>query len=383
MAVIRKRTWAEISLDNIEHNFKEMKARLREGTRFLGVVKADAYGHGAIQTALLLQEIGCDYLAVACIDEAVQLRENGIILPILILGYTAPEYAGELIKHNVTATIIDLEQAKAMSDEAEKCCAKLKVHLKVDSGMGRLGFVCREAGEDPETEMLTVMELPGLEIEGIFTHFAVSDVLDDKYTDRQFAYFTRLIERLEEKTGIKFKIKHCTNSGAMINYDWTYLDMVRPGIALYGCYPDKDKGGLELRPAMALRTRIVQVKDTAPGESISYGRTYMADKKLKTAVIPVGYADGLHRVLSGKIEVLVHGRRVQQVGRICMDMCMIDVTGIENVRPGDVVTIFGQDGDVFIPVEEYAEKAGTISYELLCAVSPRVERVYLRKGEEL
>lgn len=372
----QKRTWAEISLENIRHNFLEMKSQLRRGQKFLGVVKANAYGHGAVQVASMLEENGADYLAVACLDEAEELRSSGIKLPILILGCTPTEYTEKLMELDITQALGTLKNAELMSAAAEKAGGKVKVHLKVDSGMGRVGFTCHD-GRDPEDDMLEVMRLGGLDIEGIFTHFAVSDVLGDKYTDMQFSEFTGLISRLEEKSGFKFRIRHCTNSGAMINYDWAYLDMVRPGIALYGCYPAKEHGSLTLLPAMSVRTRIAQIKEFMPGDTVSYGRTYTADAKCLIAVVPIGYADGLHRVLSGKIDMLVRGRRVRQVGRICMDMCMLDVTDVPGVSEGDIVTLFGRDGEEFISVEEQAEKAGTISYEFLCSMSPRVKRVYI------
>ena len=374
------RTWAEIDLDCIEHNFRAMKEKLPAETRFLGVVKADSYGHGACRVAALLEELGCDYLAVACMNEALALREGGVTLPILILGYTATEHTETLIENNITVALGKLDLAEKMSELAGALGKKLKVHLKVDSGMGRMGFTCRSP-RDPVEDMLKVMRLPNLEVEGIFTHFAVSDVEGGgEYTEDQFKEFTGVIDRLEKLSGKKFKIKHCTNSGAMLNYTKTYLDMVRPGIMLYGCYPDGESDYIKLQPAMQLKTRIVQIKDFEPGDTVSYGRLYTAPSKRKIAVIPIGYADGLHRVLSGKLDVLIRGKRAPQVGRICMDMCMVDVTDIPDAERGDIVTVFGRDGDGFIPVEELAEKAGTISYELLCAVSPRVRRIYLRHG---
>ena len=378
-----ERTWAEIDLDNIEHNFREMKAKLGEDTRFLGVVKADAYGHGANRVAAVLQEAGCDYFAVACLDEALRLRAGGAMLPILILGYTSPERTPELIAYDITQAVSSFAMAKEMSLIACSLGKTLKVHLKADSGMGRMGFTCHD-GRDPAPEMAEIMRLPNLDFEGIFTHFAVSDVAGgEEYTEMQFAAFTSLADRLETLSGKKFRIRHCTNSGAMINYKKTYLDMVRPGIALYGCYPDKDRGDLELRPVMQLKTRIYQIKDFEAGDTVSYGRLYTAPSARRIAVIPIGYADGLHRVLSGKLEMLVRGKRVPQVGRICMDMCMLDVTDVKGVSLGDVVTVFGRDGDGFIPVEEPAEKAGTISYEILCDVSPRVPRIYFRHGRRI
>ena len=372
------RTRAEIDLDAIEHNYLQMRSRLNPGTRFLGVVKANAYGHGAVKVAGLLQELGCDYLAVACLSEAIELRENGITLPVLILGYTDPKYTPALVQYGLTQALSGLEMAEAMSENAAG--GNVKVHLKVDSGMGRMGFTVH-SGRAPFGDILKTVRLPNLEIEGIFTHFAVSDTAGgEEYTQMQFKAFTDIISRIETESGIKFKIKHCTNSGAMISYNKVYLDMVRPGIALYGCYPDRETGGLELQPAMSLKTRIAQIKDFIPGDSVSYGRTFRAETPCRVAVITIGYADGLHRVLSNSIQVLVRGKRCRQIGRICMDMCMIDVTDVPEASVGDEVTIFGRDGNAVIPVEEQAEKAGTISYELLCAPANRVERVYLRRG---
>lgn len=371
----QKRTWAEIDLENIRYNYRQMRSVLRPEQKFLGVVKANAYGHGAVKIASVLEEEGADYLATACIDEAVELRNGGIKLPVLILGITDPKYTEQLIEFNITQALGSLENAKKMSEIAVKLGKTVKVHLKVDSGMGRVGFTCH-GGRDSLEEMVQVSELPGLDVEGIFTHFAVSDEFGDEYTNMQFDAFCDIIRRLEEKLGRQLAIHHCTNSGAMVNYDWAYMDMVRPGIALYGCYPAQEKGNIDLKPVMQIKTRVMQIKEFAPGDTISYGRTYTAKEFRKIAIVPIGYADGLHRVLSGKIDMLVRGQRAKQVGRICMDMCMLDVTDVPDVSVGDVVTVFGQDGDAFIPVEEQAEKAGTISYELLCAVSPRIPRVY-------
>jgi alanine racemase len=376
MNYTQMRTWAEISLKNIEHNYKAMRARLGGGTRFLGVVKADAYGHGAVQVAGLLQELGCDYLGVACLDEALALRKNGITLPILIMGYTSPEFTPTLLEQNLTQTVYDLELAEAFSSAALSLGKTLKVHLKADSGMGRLGFKCR-GGRDPERDMTRVTKLPGLHTEGIFTHFAVSDVSGDPFTEKQFNDYKELVDRLEKNAGVKFEIKHCANSGAMINYAWSYSDMVRPGLMLYGLYPGGETGGLELKPVMALKTRVAQVKELDAGDTVSYGRIYTAPSKRRIAVVTVGYADGLHRALSGKIDLLIHGKRARQVGAISMDMCMIDVTDIPDAAVGDVVTVFGRDGGEYISVGELADLAGTISWELLCAVSPRVPRIYL------
>ena len=369
---MRERTWAEVSLDNIEFNYKSIRAHLKQGVGFVGVVKANAYGHGALKVAERLERLGCDYLAVATFEEAMELRYNRIETPILILGYTNPKYTQELIRHNVTQSVGDLTAAREMSANAEKMGRSLKIHLKADSGMGRLGMICHD-GEDPTDKYLEIMSLPCLETEGIFTHFAVSEVLGDEYTFTQFHDFMSLVSRLEEKSGRKFKIKHCSNSGAVVNYPEMQLDMVRPGIALYGVYPGTETGGIELRPAMELKSRIVNVKDMEGGYTISYGRTYTTPNRRKIAVMPIGYADGLHRVLSNKLKVMVNGVVVPQVGNICMDMCMLDVTDVPDVKVGDVVTIFGRDMDV----NDMAEKAGSISYEMYCALSPRIPRIYV------
>lgn len=367
-----KRTWAEISLGAIEHNYRVMRAQLPEGCRFLGVVKADAYGHGAIPVAKRLEALGCEYLAVACIDEARVLRHAGISIPILILGFTPPEYAPELARLDITQAVGSLDAAVALSDALEGSGRTLKVHLKLETGMGRTGF--RVFGDWKALPAATTVKLPHLHAEGVFTHFCVSDA--DEQT-RQFTYeqlerFRRGVEAIETRAGHRFEIRHCTNSGAMLSFPETYMDMVRPGVSLYGMYPGPDRARFELVPAMTLKTRVAYVERHMPGDTISYGRTFTVERPSEIAVLPIGYADGLHRVLSNKLKVMVNGHVVPQVGRICMDMCMADVTGL-GVKPGDEVEIFGRN----MPIDDVADKAGTIHYELTCAVSPRVPRVYV------
>ena len=361
-----KRAWAEIDLSALEHNYREIRSKLPEGCRFLGIVKADAYSHGALAVSRELERLGADYLAVACLDEAAALRDGGIDMPILILGVTPPEYAADLADYNITQTVCSLEMARELSEKL--CGRRLKVHCKIDTGMGRLGF-----RPDELDDMEQLLRLPNLDFEGVFTHFAVSDEFGDPFTRTQFERFIDTVGELERRSGFAFKIKHCANTGAVINYRQTCLDMVRPGLALYGHYPAAERGGLDLRPVMSLKARISSVQEHFPGDTISYGRIFTATKPMKTAVVGVGYADGLHRALSGKMDMLVNGRRARQIGRICMDMCMLDVTDIP-CRPGDVATVFGAG----VSVDELAELAGTISYELLCAISPRVPRVYVR-----
>jgi alanine racemase len=373
MLETQMRTWAEVSLGNIEHNYREIRRFLPEGCRFLGVVKADAYGHGAVEVARRLTEAGADYLGVACLDEAVQLRREGLRLPILILGHTPPPFADRLAELDLTQAVESGEQGLALA-ESLGGGKMLKIHLKLDTGMGRLGFLS-DTDRDLQ-DAVRVMKSPKLIPEGVFTHFAVSDEPESSYTAEQFGRFTAAVQRLEESSGCRFLLRHCANSGAVINYRETCMDMVRPGLLTYGLYPAAERGGLDLRPAMELKARISAVTRHKKGDTISYGRIFTAERDCMLAVIPVGYADGLHRVLSGKMDFLIHGTRVPQVGRICMDMCMADVTGLPEVVAGDVATVFGSSDGAVLPVEEQARKAGTISYELVCAVSGRVPRVY-------
>ena len=368
---LTKRTWAEISLGAIEHNYRAMRAELPAGCRFLGVVKADSYGHGAIRVSKLLEGLGCEYLAVACIDEARQLREAGIGLPILILGFTPAACARELAELGVTQAVGSLEAAQALNDALEGTGLTLKVHLKLETGMGRTGF--RVFGGWTAHPAAAAVRLPHLDAEGVFTHFCVSDAdeVTRQFTLTQLDRFRQGVAAIEAEAGKPFVIHHCTNSGAMMSFPDAYWDMVRPGVSLYGMYPGPDRARVQLIPAMTLKTRVAYVEDHEPGDTISYGRTFTVEKPSRMAVLPIGYADGLHRVLSNKLEVMINGRRVKQVGRICMDMCMADVTGLD-VKPGDEVEIFGRN----MPIDDVADLAGTIHYELTCAVSARVPRVY-------
>ncbi|WP_302496189.1 alanine racemase [uncultured Flavonifractor sp.] len=374
MKQTQTRTWTEIDLSNLEHNYRALRAMLPQGCRFLGVVKADAYGHGAVQVARRLETLGAEYLAVACLDEALELRQAGITTPILILGYTPTERAEALLDNGITQTVYDVEMARALSDAAAAAGKTLKIHVKADTGMSRLGWLC--GGEDQSAAVEAIAQvcaLPGLEAEGIYTHFANADG-DEDYTMLQFTRFLDLLEALKER-GITFAIRHCAASAAALKFPCTHLDMVRPGIALYGHYPDPSCEGLDgpgLRPVMTLKTRVASVKAVPAGTPVSYGCTHVLDRETKLAALTIGYADGLPRLCSDKLEVLIGGQRAPVVGRICMDMCMADVTGLD-VAPGDEVEVFGEH----LPIEDVAALAGTIQYELLCAVSPRVHRAYL------
>ena len=379
METEQKRTWREISLSNLEHNYRALRAMLPAGCRFLGIVKANAYGNGAVRVARKLEELGCEYLAVACVDEAADLRGAGVTTPILILGSTPADYAGELLRLNLTQTVFDLDSAQALSEAAVRAGKKLKIHVKLDTGMSRLGFLCDEEHMDASVEAVArLCALPGLEHEGIFTHFSDSDG-SEEYTMLQFTRFLDALKRLEEQ-GVTFPIRHCANSGAVLNYPSTHLDMVRPGLSLYGHYPDPSCEGLDgpgLLPVMELKSRVSAVRSLPAGTVVSYGRTFTLQRDSRLAVLPLGYADGLHRACSNQMEVLIHGHRVPIVGRICMDMCMADVTDVPGVQADDIATVYGRDGGEDLPIEEAARAAGTIQYELLCAISERVPRVYL------
>ena len=373
MKQTQTRTWAEVNLSNLEHNYRSLRAMLAPGCRFLGVVKANAYGHGAVPVARRLEQLGAEYLAVACLDEALELRQAGIGLPILILGFTPDERGAELLEGDITQTVYDLESAKNLSRLAEAAGKPLKIHIKADTGMSRLGWLCDETHRAESVDAICqVCALPGLEPEGIYTHFANADS-DEAYTMLQFTRFLDLLEALKAR-GLTFPIRHCAASAAMLRYPCTHLDMVRPGIALYGHYPDPSCEGLDgpgLRPVMTLKTRVASVKTVPAGTPVSYGCTHVVERETRLAALTIGYADGLPRLCSDRWQVELNGRRAPILGRVCMDMCMADVTGLE-VAPGDEAEVFGER----LPVEDLAGLAGTIQYELLCAVSPRVWREY-------
>ena len=383
---LQKRSWAEISLENIRHNYNAIRASLPEGCRFLGVVKADAYGHGAVQVSHLLQDCGADYLAVSCLDEALELRRGGITMPILILGHTPPEYTSVLIENRITQTVSCYAKALEYSTAATALGAVLKIHIKLDTGMSRLGFLCAgEYFDEGVQNVIDACRLPGLEPEGVYTHFAVSDEEgeeNEQYTREQFSLFRAVIDAVRDRGGVAFRIRHCANSGAVVNYPEMALDMVRPGIATYGLAPSADAAGvLDLRPIMSLHTSVAQIRDVPAGTDVSYGRTYTTEKPTRMAVLPIGYADGLSRALSGKVSFRIHGKDAPVIGRICMDMCMVDVSGIEGVSVGDTATLFGYDETgALIPCERVSDALGTIPYEVLCFVNKRIPRFYTENG---
>ena len=374
-----KRTWSEIDLDTLLYNYNLLKKRIGENVKFLGVVKADAYGHGAIMVSKKLEEAGADYLAVSSIDEAMELRVNGIKMPILILGHTPKEQVSRLIEYNITQAVTCLSKAKEYSEEAVKLNATLKIHIKIDTGMSRLGFICSNDYFDTAVNgILEAISMPGLLAEGVFTHFAVSDEHGEecrKYTNNQFKLFMDVINAVEHKSGKKFAIKHCANTGAVSEYPETYLDMVRPGLLLYGYGEFAKKLGL--KPVMTLKTVISTIKIYPEGTAISYGGIFKTSKTTRVGVIPYGYADGFFRSLSNKCVLMSESGPINQIGKICMDMCMIDITDKPGIQVGSEIEIFGKNNSI----DTLAEIAGTIPYELTCAVSKRVPRSYISEGK--
>ena len=380
-----KRTWADVSLDNLAHNYHMLRGLVPSDCKFLGVVKADAYGHGALPISRRLAELGADYLAVSNIEEAVQLRRGGIRLPILILGYTPPYYAEDMADMGIRQEIHSMEYAVQLNHAMEGTGRRLKAHIKLDTGMSRLGFFAYENPDTPE-QLRLISRLDNILPEGIFTHFPAADSYapaDEAFTRLQFDRFTGMI-RLLEDMGIHFHLRHCCNSAATLLHPEYALDMIRPGIATYGLSPAPElEGRFDLRPLMSLRTTVSQIRSFRANVPISYGRTYTTPSPRTIAVLTIGYADGLARGLSNRISFLLHGRPVPVVGRICMDMCMVDVTDVPDAEIGDVVTVFGTDGDAEAPLSGMAEKMGTITYEILCDINKRIPRIYLDGDQRL
>lgn len=377
-----KRTWAEIDLDALENNYRKLREHVGDGVKFLGVVKADAYGHGSVMVSRKLQELGADYLAVSSIDEAMELRLNHITMPILILGHTPREQVERLISYDITQAVTCEAKAVEYSEEARKAGGTLKIHIKVDTGMSRLGYLCEGEHFDTGVEGIChACSMEGLEVEGIFTHFAVSDESGEEcraYTEHQFELFCKVIDEVEERMKDKnfhFVIRHCANTGAVARYPKTYLDMVRPGLLLYGYGEFAEELGL--LPVMTLKSTISTIKIYPAGTKISYGGIYETQKTTRVGVIPYGYADGFFRCLSNKCRIMTKQGLADQLGKICMDMSMIDLTDKPAVDVGSEVEIFGKNNSL----NELAALAGTIPYELTCAVSKRVPRSYYCHGE--
>lgn len=379
-----KRTWADISLDNLEYNYRSIRAHLPSATRFLGVMKADAYGHGAVPVSRALADLGAEYLAVSNLEEAVQIRRGEVRLPILILGYTPPEYAANMIFLDITQEVHSLAYAQELNEALAGTNYILNVHLKLDTGMTRIGFFAYDNDRTLD-ELKQAAALPHLHIEGVFMHFCVADSRaeeDVSFTKLQYKRFMDMLSAMEG-AGIRPEIRHCCNSGAAILYPEFALDMVRPGIITYGNAPSEElEGAISLRPMMSLHSMIAQVRTVPAGTDISYGRLYKTVHDTRVAVLPIGYADGLSRLLTGKASFYLQGKLVPVIGRICMDMCMLDVSEVPDAKPGDIVTIFGYDDDgTLVPCERLAAAQGTINYELLCQISKRIPRICHRGAE--
>lgn len=370
--------WAEIDLDAIKYNIDSIKRRV-DTKELIAVVKADAYGHGALDVSKTLVENGATKLAVAVITEAMELRHGNINTPIMILGYTPLEFAADLINYDIEQTIFDLEYATKLSEIALNLGKKAKVHVALDTGMGRIGFLIND---NSLNEILKISSLKGLEVVGIFTHFATADESDKNYSNKQYKKFTDFNEKLISK-GVNIPLKHVSNSGAIIDMPNTYLDGVRAGIVLYGYYPSEDvlKQNLDLKKAITIKTQVAHVKILDKNEYVSYGRKFKTERKSIIATLPIGYADGYSRALTGKAKVIINGKFAPVVGTICMDQCMIDVTDIGDVHVGDEIIVLGKDKDLKFDADDMAKAMGTINYEVLCMIKQRIPRVYIEDGK--
>ncbi len=371
------RAWAQIDLAAMTHNFNIAKST---GKKVMCVIKANAYGHGAVPCGLHLQKLGADFFAVACLAEAIELRRGGITRPMLILGYTPAEYAAELAQYDITQTVYDMESAQALSREAVKAGVTIDVHIKVDTGMSRIGIYAQsEASAAAAAEDIRqIYALPGLNATGVYTHFSVADDPEhDSYTKWQLENYRMVLDALAEK-GIHPQIRHAGNTAGILNHPDSHFDMIRAGIMLYGMYPDGIHRNGPLKPVMTLKSRVAQIRELPAGASVSYGRTYETDKPTRMAVITAGYADGHPRRISDCSYDIVNGRQFPQIGRICMDMHMIDITGDSSIQVGDEVSLWGGEG---MSAEQVAAKVGTLNYELTCLITPRIARVYLNGTE--
>jgi alanine racemase len=373
--VTNRPAWAEISLANVAHNMQELRRVTQKNARMMAVVKAHAYGHGAVPVSRTALANGADYLGVAIVAEAQELRIAGIDAPILVLGYTPPEQAPEAIELNLAQTVYTMEAAEAISMAAVKLRKKAKIHIKIDTGMGRLGFL---TDLKTPSEILKIAGLPGLDIEGLFTHFAVADAREKSFTREQYEKFLEVSSEIE-KFGLEIPIKHAANSAAIIDLPDMHLDMVRAGVSIYGLYPSEEvmKDKIDLKPALSLKARVSYVKKVKAGTGVSYGRTFITDRDTTIATIPVGYADGYTRLLSHKAMVIIRGQKVPVLGTVCMDQFMVDVTAVPDVKIGDEVVLIGQQGGQSITADELARLIGTINYEIVCMISDRVPRIYV------
>ncbi|MDD7795663.1 alanine racemase [Clostridium sp. 'White wine YQ'] len=370
--------WAEINLNSLENNMRQIKNLVKD-KKIYAVVKADGYGHGALDVAPIFLENGATGLAVAVITEALELRRSGVKAPILILGYTPLTFGDKMAQYDIEQTVYDLNYVKGLSDIAIKEKRNIKIHIALDTGMGRIGILPNEEGLEIVRK---ISKLPNIILEGIFTHFSTADETDKSYTKYQLKLFYDFTNRLEQE-GIKFNVKHVSNSAAIMDMEETYIDGVRPGIIMYGYYPSDEvlKDKLNLKPALTLKTSIAHLKTLPEGMYISYGRKFKTERESVIATLPVGYADGYTRALSNKGKVIINGKLAPIVGRVCMDQVMVDVTDVGEVSVGDEVVLLGEQGEAKFNADDLAEILDTINYEIICMIGRRVPRVYIRDGK--
>ena len=376
------RTWAEIDLSAICHNYRSLRDKVDAKSNIIAVVKADAYGHGVSKVASTLEDEGVNFFAVSCLAEAEELRSIGIDCPVLILGYTPCEFAKELSDEGFIQTVYSKDYAEELSLSALENGVKVMAHIKLDTGMGRLGFDISEP--DFARDVHSICNLEGLDVKGIFTHFPSADFDGDKdgtYSAKQFDSFVDAVNKVEA-LGFNFETKHCCNSAGSLTVKDAHLDAVREGILLYGLYPSKETADfVDIKPAMSVKTVVSMVKYLKKGQSVSYGRTFVAERDMKIATVCIGYADGYPRSLGRGGYMLINGQKAPIVGRICMDQLMLDVSDIDDVKRGSIATVFGRDNDAFLSVDEIASLCDTINYEIVCLVGKRVPRVYLKDGK--
>ena len=368
------RVYAQINKNSILENIKEIKKSLENDVKLMPVIKADAYGHGALEVAKLLVPYA-DFFAVAVIEEAMQIKKEGIQTPLLILGYVNPDSYEDIVDNDIRIPVFTFEAAKSLSEIAKNKNKVAKIHIAVDTGMNRIGF---KANKESIDAIMEITDLENISIEGIFTHFATADETDKSFMIEQEKLFSEFVLQLESM-GVVIPIKHISNSAAIIYGKSLNYNMVRSGIITYGLYPSKDvdKTNLIIHPALELVSHVVYVKTIDKGDTVSYGRTFTADKKMKIATIPVGYADGYPRLLSNKGRVIINGKYAPIIGRICMDQFMVDVSDIDSVKEGDIVTLIGKQGNSFISADEIADLSQTINYEIICGIGKRVPRIYV------
>ncbi len=387
MGTYLRRTWAEVDIDAIKHNFDVIRQTVCSGVQIMCVIKADAYGHGAVFLGKLYEKMGASRLAVSNIEEAMQLRDNGIKLPILILGFTPPDMADVLAVNNISQAVFSEEYASELSENALSAGVNVKIHIKTDTGMSRIGFMYQNIARDKDSvdQIERVCRLPNLVSEGIFTHFALSDEGDEgkEPTLHQLECFSDIVEKLKDR-GINFKVVHCSNSGAISDYKDSYYDCVRAGIILYGLSPSSKIGNrLDLQPAMQIKSVIAQIKTVEPNTPLSYGGTFVTNKRTRVATVPVGYADGYTRSLGNRAFMTVHGQKAPVIGRVCMDQLMLDISDIDGVKVGDEITVIGDGKNNTFSFDDMAKMTGTINYELICLVGKRVPRVYIHHGKNV